>query len=406
MTLPTDRKQLADFYRVQLLERVIPFWTARTLDHEQGGYLTCFDEDGRVTDSTKYIWFQGRQLWMFSVLCNEIEPRDTWLQLAHAGRRFLVEHAYAGDGRWYYQLDRGGAVEKGTISVFTDLFVLGALCEYAVASGSDADRQLVEATYDALERNIHDPEFKDLFHGTWDARFDRHGIYMITVCKASIAAKVLGWDRTRALTDYCLEKILYTFANDEHRVLFESVGRDGRPLLDDPEGRLLNPGHALESMWFCMEEGIRRGDREIIDRAVEVVGWMYERGHDRQFGGVFSFADLLQSEPIQTDWHRETGLDPMDKAWWVHSESLYALALAAVVDNSDERFAKFLDLHHWCWKHFQDRQYGEWYPELYRDGTPKLRQFGTLWKAAYHLPRALLKLMQLFEAECVLTPSD
>ena len=60
-------------------------------------------------------------------------------------------------------------------------------------------------------------------------------------------------------------------------------------------------------------------------------------------------------------------------------------------------FERFVDLHDWCWKYFHDAEYGEWYAELYRDGTVKLADKGTVWKAAYHLPRALLKITRLFE---------
>ena len=396
---PMDCNYFALHYRNELLKHVIPFWVKRTADCDCGGYFTCFDACGKLTDKTKYVWFQGRQLWMFSALYNEVEPNERWMALAKTGRDFLVQHAYAGEGRWLYELTRDGQPIKGTISIYTDLFVLGGLCEYALARDSDEDRELVEDTYAALERNVPDAEFKDLFHGTWDPRFDRHGVYMITLCKAAIAAKVLGERRTRELTDYCLDKILYTFANDEHRALFESVGRDGRPILDAPEGRLLNPGHALESMWICMEEGMRLDDKKIVERAIRIVDWMYDRGYDREYGGIFSFVDLNESIPIQTDWHRETGLAPTDKAWWVHSESLYALALASMYDGSKQRFARFKNLHEWCHKHLRDPHYGEWYPELYRDGCPKLRDFGTLWKAAYHLPRAQLRLMRLFERQ-------
>ena len=98
------------------------------------------------------------------------------------------------------------------------------------------------------------------------------------------------------------------------------------------------------------------------------------------------------------DWHKETNMLWHDKAWWVHSESLYALALAAVESDRRDFFDRFLDLHVWCQEHFYDHDYGEWYPELYRDGRPKLTDKGTPWKAAYHLPRALMKLMQLFES--------
>ena len=58
-----------------------------------------------------------------------------------------------------------------------------------------------------------------------------------------------------------------------------------------------------------------------------------------------------------------------------------------------------MNLHKWRWNHFYDKEHGEWYPELYRDGTVKLADKGTLWKAAYHLPRALLKLADLFSGK-------
>lgn len=394
---PSTAAELGRFYRKHLLEEVMPFWEVRAWDRQCGGYLTCFDRTGKTTDTDKYIWFQGRQLWTFSALYNEVERRTSWLDLARAGRDFLISHAYAGEGRWFYQLDRQGRMKRGTISIFTDLFVLAGLCEYARASGESTDLRLIEETYGAVERNVRDPEFRDIFHGVWSPRFKRHGIYMITLPTAAVAGSLLGASRTQALRDHCLEQILYVFAKDDRQALFESVGRDGS-LIDDDEGRVLNPGHALESMWFCIEEGRRRGNRAVIERAVQIIDWMYRLGYDRQYGGIVSFLDASGQEPKQMDWHKETGMAWHDKSWWVHSEALYALALAAAETGDAEQFEWFLDLHRFCQKHFYDPEYGEWYPELYRDGRPKLTDKGTPWKAAYHLPRALMKLMRLFEA--------
>ena len=392
-----QKKDLARFYRAHLLEAVVPFWEARTEDRQCGGYLTCFDRTGKVTDTDKYVWFQGRQLYMFSALYNQMEKRPQWLRLASHGRDFLVSHAYAGEGRWHYQLDRSGGNKRGTISIYTDEFVLQGLCEFAAASSEDRDLPLIRQTYDAIERNVHDPTFKDIYHGTWSPRFQRHGIYMLALNTASVAEQVLGPERTRPLIDHCLEKILYVFAKDDCKALFESVGLDGR-VIDDDEGRVLNPGHALESMWFCIEEGVKRGDRSVIERATRIIDWMYRRGHDRQYGGIVSFLDSSGREPRQMDWHRETNMRWHDKAWWVHSESLYALALSSVQTGNRNGFSRFFDLQQWCLDHFYDSEYGEWYAELYRDGRPKLTDKGTLWKACYHLPRALMKMARLFES--------
>lgn len=396
--LDSDRqKKLCDLYRGHLLEAVVPFWEQRTEDKECGGYLTCFDRSGHVTDTDKYIWFQGRQLYMFSALYSQVEQQPQWLRLARVGRDFIVKHAYAGGGRWHYQLDRKGVSKRGTISIFTDEFVLQGLCEFAVATGEDRDLSLICETYDEMERNVHAPDFKDIFHGVWSPQFKRHGIYMIALNTAAVVEQVLGQQRVRSLVDHCLEQILHVFAKDDYEVLFESVGPDGQ-VIDDDEGRVLNPGHALESMWFCIEEGVKRCDRSITDRAAKIIDWMYRLGHDSECGGIVSFLDSSGREPKQMDWHKETSMMWHDKAWWVHSESLYALALAAVQTGDEVGFNRFLDLQCWCLDHFYDADYGEWYPELHRNGQPKLTDKGTIWKACYHLPRALMKTMQLFQS--------
>ena len=389
--------ELAQFYKKHLFDDVMSFWEIRTVDNKCGGYLTCFDRKGNVTDTKKYIWFQGRQLWMFSALYNQADKKQKWLDLAKQGRDFIVKHAYAGNGRWNYQLDRDGTVEKKTISIFTDHFVLSGLTEYAVASKSDIDYKIIKETYDVLEKNVYDLDFKDIFHGTWSPNYKRHGIYMISIAVVNIVSQILGSERTKSLVDHCLEQVLYVFAKDEYELLFESVKRDGNIKDDEPEGRVINPGHTLESMWFCIEEGKKRGDNSIIKRAIQIIEWAYKKGYDPEHGGIYAFLDSSGNNPLQMDWHKETNTHWHDKIWWVHSEALYALALAAIESKDEKYFNRFLDLHGWCQKNFYDPEYGEWYSSLYRDGKPKETDKGTLWKAAYHLPRALMMIMKLFE---------
>jgi N-acylglucosamine 2-epimerase len=390
-----ELQSLAEFYLQHLTRDVLGFWAPRVLDSAQGGYFQCFDRAGNRTADDKYVWMQGRNLWMYSALYRRLERRPEWLLLAEAGRDFLVRHAYAGEGRWFYQLDRAGNARRGTISIYTDHFVLAGLCEYAAATGLGEDLDLIETTYDAIERNTFDPGFKDIFHGVWHPGYQRHGIYMIGLHVAGVARLVLGESRTRPLIDECLYRILHVFAKDDRRLLFESLSRSGE-VVDEPEGRVVNPGHALESMWFCMEEGLYRGDRKIVERASEIAGWMYAYGRDPVHGGLFAFRDASGEDPRTMDWHKETEVAWSDKVWWVHSEALYALALAALETNDAARWAEFVELHQWCMSRFPDREFGEWYPVLHRDGSPKITDKGGEWKAVYHLPRALLLLNRLF----------
>lgn len=388
-------KYYYEFNKNYLLNGIMPFWEKRTKDIECGGYFTCFDRAGNLTDTNKYIWFQGRQIWTFSALYNKFLDKK-WVDLAKEGRDFVVQHAYAGEGRWNYQLDQKGKVKIGTNSIFTDLFILSGLAEYALATKNDQDNKLIKDTFLAIEKNIHDPNFQDIYHNAWNPKYKRHGLYMITLIVAPIVAKVLGEEIARPLIDHCLENILYVFAKDDYETLFEAVGQKGE-YMDDDEGHITYPGHTFEACWAAIYEGRRRKDQSIIDRALKIFDWAYRWGHDTEYGGTFSYIDVKNKSPKQFDWNKETNMSWSDKNFWVNAETLAVTSTAFAETKDLNIFSKYQETSDWTYKHFFDETYGEWYAELYRDGTIKLSDKGTIWKAAYHVPRGILLSMQAFE---------
>lgn len=122
--------------RTHLLNAVLSFWYEHTRDTVNGGYTTALDRVGKPLKSEREkMWMQARQIWMFSRIYMDIEHDEKWLNLAEHGCVFLLSSAaYAGNGRWNYLLSEDGTqVLKGSISIFTDAFVLMALCAYAEA---------------------------------------------------------------------------------------------------------------------------------------------------------------------------------------------------------------------------------------------------------------------------------
>ena len=51
-----DFKQLAEQYKHELLDSVMPFWVEKSQDLEYGGYFTCLERDGSVFDTDKFVW--------------------------------------------------------------------------------------------------------------------------------------------------------------------------------------------------------------------------------------------------------------------------------------------------------------------------------------------------------------
>ena len=184
---------------------------------------------------------------------------------------------------------------------------MAGLIEHAVATQNDREVPLIREVYDTLEKNVYDPEFKDIFHQRLErplqASRDVHDER--AHCQLGRAS---AWCRTdKQLVDHCLEQLLHVFAKDEQHALLESVGPDDH-VIDETEGRVINPGHTLESMWFCIEEGKKRRDRSIIERAIQIADWAYEGGYDTECGGIFSYLDCFSGEPKQMDWYKRDGI--------------------------------------------------------------------------------------------------
>ena len=114
-----DLKKTAERYKDELLDSVIPFWLEKSLDREYGGYFSCLDRDGSVYDTDKFIWLQGREVWMFSMLCNRLGARPEWLEAAIIGGEFLKKYGHDGNYDFYFSVTREGKPLVAPSNIFS-----------------------------------------------------------------------------------------------------------------------------------------------------------------------------------------------------------------------------------------------------------------------------------------------
>jgi N-acylglucosamine 2-epimerase len=381
-------KDYAEQYRRALLEDVIPFWQRHSLDREQGGYFTCLERDGRVYDTDKFVWLQGRQVWAYAMLYNRVEARPEWLESARLGADFLRQHGQATDGAWYFALTREGRPLVQPYNIFSDCFAAMAFGQYALAAQDDSAARLAQATYRQILRRQANPKgnYNKLVPGTRPLK--NFALPMI-LCNLTLELEhLLEAEEIEQTVQACVSAVMGDFIDPQSGLVIENIAPDGG-LVDSYEGRLLNPGHAIEAMWFIMDLAQRRGDRAMIERAVDVMLRTVEYGWDEQYGGIFYFLDRLGKPPQQLEWDQ--------KLWWVHVETLVALALGFELTGRQACWDWYERVHAYTWERFPDPQYGEWYGYLNRRGEVLLPLKGGKWKGCFHVPRGLLRCWQIFD---------
>ena len=367
-------------YKEELYENVIPFWEKHSIDSEYGGYFTCLDRAGNIYDTDKFVWLQARQVWAFSMLYNRHQENQQWLDIAACGADFLSRHGRDGAGNWYFALNRRGEPLVQPYSIFSDCFAAMAFSRYWLAGGESRAKDIALGTYRNILRRKENPKgrYSKIVPGTRPLK--SLALPMI-LANLSLEMEGLLEDREfHAVVEACVNDVMTGFLDSERNLLFEAISPDGSHP-DCFDGRLINPGHGIEAMWFIMDIARRRDNRELIDKTVEVILSTLDFAWDREYGGIFYFLDIFGRPPQQLEWDQ--------KLWWVHLETLVALAMACRSTGREECRQWFETVHEYTWNHFPDPAYGEWFGYLNRRGERLLELKGGKWKGCFHVPRAL-----------------
>ena len=383
-----DFKQLAQQYKSELLERVMPFWMEKSIDKEFGGYFTCLERDGEVFDTDKFIWLQGREVWMLSTLYNKVEKRQEWLDAAIQGAEFLKKYGHDGNLNWYFALDREGNPLVEPYNIFSYTFAVIAFGQLSIATGNQEYADIAKKTFDIVLSKVDNPK------GRWSkaapgARSLKSFALPMILCNVALEIEsLLDKDFLDKTIETCVHEVMDVFYRPELGLIVEHLGTNNE-MVDCMDGRLLNPGHAIEAMWFIMDLGKRLGDQALIEKAVKIALAEVEYGWDEKYGGIFYFMDRLGRPLQQLEWDQ--------KLWWVHIETLITMIKGYELTGSQECLAWFERIHDYVWSHFMDPEHPEWFGYLNRQGEVLLTLKGGKWKGCFHVPRGLMQVYQSLE---------
>lgn len=380
----------------ELREDILPFWAARAVDREQGGFFGAVAIDGRAdSDASKGGVLNARILWTYSAALRRWQE-PLYREMADRAFDYLLacfwdtEHSGL-----FWELDHQGGVLQDRKQIYGQAFGIYALAEHSRATGNAEALDRAIRLFEDIEAHAVDPACG----GYWEARGrDWQPIEEIRLSAKDMNAPFsmnthihvmeaystlsLVWDdpRPRARLRAVLEILLDRFVDPAsgHLILF--CDESWRSLSAD-----VSYGHDIETSWLLCEAAELVGDPALIARAeataLKMADAVLAGGYDAERGGVYN--DRPGDGQVNTA-----------KDWWPQAEAVVGFLNAYRLSGREEFAEAALRTWDFIDAFVVDHAGGEWYTRVSREGVPEpgLTKVD-FWKCPYHNTRAMLETM-------------
>ena len=330
-------QELYNDYHDRFFNRYLPFWDKGGYDAEDGGFMCELHDDGTVENDEKFIWYQGRSIWVYSFLYNNFGQNPKHLEIALKTKDFMVKNMYKGDGKWHDSVNRYGRPVASTgqgssKDIYGAMFAAAGLFEYYKATRDEKDLKLAKTCVWESMKAYEDPGYE----GTTLGGVDHTGL------RAQGHSFMVVWPLTQLLSfhdDPELEKlqrehvghIMNHFWNDDYGIANENLYHDYSRI--PGHDKHMMTGHSLETLWMIVYEALRIKDRDLFDTAKNRIRRLIEMSWDYVFEGCGTNAYYVFSEPDSCQGPRFE-----IKNMWTHTEIL--IACMTIFEYTGEVWAK------------------------------------------------------------------
>lgn len=380
----------------ELTGRILPFWTERMTDRENGGFYGRITGRGeRVPGAAKGAVLNARILWTYAAAYRLLGKKE-YLETAERAERFLIDRFYDKEfGGVYWSLDEKGEPLDTKKQIYAVGFAVYGLSEYYRATGDREALAYAVRLFDDIETHSFDRTkngYYEAFTREWGELAD-----------VRLSEKDANERKTMNTHLHILEPYtnLYRVWKDDR--LEERL----RNLIRLFTGKILDPqtdhlrlfftddwqstcpvrsyGHDIEASWLLHEAARVTGDSRLLAEVEPVVkrlaaaaaeGWGADGGMDYE---------------QRTD----TGCRDGDRHWWVQAETVagyYKLFRYFGDREALQRAAA-------CWEFIKrnliDYAGGEWFWSVRGDGSVNRDDDKAgFWKCPYHNGRMCLELLE------------
>ncbi len=229
-----------------MFEEALPFWSTEGIDRRDGGYVEHFTLEGEPYTQVKRVFVICRQIYVFAHASSLGWPQGA--ELAEHGYQFL-EKAWLTDGGWARRLNAEGQVIDETPDLYVLSFVLFGLAWYYRLTHDPNVLVRAQKTLDFIEARMSHASGLGFLHeypATGPRQQNPHMHLMeALLALAEFSGEQRFLDPARKLANLFASR----FYDAKTRTLAEFFAEDWTHL-NDPQGRLTEPGHQFEWAWI------------------------------------------------------------------------------------------------------------------------------------------------------------
>jgi mannose/cellobiose epimerase-like protein (N-acyl-D-glucosamine 2-epimerase family) len=373
-----DFKKLREQYKEALLGKFIPNMGKYVVDHELGGFMCSVDILTRkLVNTTKRAWFEGRGMWMYSFLYNNLDKDPTYLEIARKSKDFILKR-FPTDGSYYISsfTKEGNPIGDTEGDIYGNLFVAEGLAEYAKAvNETKFFEQAKEIVLNAVQRYDR-PEFTYNYKAESRIAGPRilgHWMILLSICTQMLRQKN---DREiKALADRCVDAIMNHHLNKDYRLLNEALAHDLSPLADPLASQYGDLGHGCETLAFVMNYAVLIKDADLFHRSAKEFKRHVDASWDNVYGGYYH--ELI---------HVDKNIWTLNKLRWVHEEILIGAMI--LIEHAGDEWA--IDCYIRTEQYIRKNYVRSEYAFVIDSGDRTMEKYSQVRAEHYHYPRQLM----------------
>ena len=368
-----------------LTKNILPFWANHAPDPSGGFYGTLNFDGTPKAGAAKGGILNARLVWTFSAAYRMLKDKQ-YLTLADRAQRYFIDHFIDPEyGGTFYTLNADGTPLDMKKDTYQNAFAIYGLSEHYRATGNKESLDAAIAVYRKLIEHAYDPVnggFIESFTRDWQMinvespktmNTNLHVLEALTNLYRVWKEEELK-QHLREEINIMSQKVLNQ--KTWHEQLFFTMDWQNQKDID-------SYGHDIEFSWLLVEAAEVLGDENIIEDtrriAVNLAAVQLEQGIAESGGMRYEKSgDHLNN----------------NREWWPQAETVIGCLNAWQISGDK----KFLDAAVRAWDWIKtcmiDREYGEWYSNVYPDGSPqKNRVKADQWRCPYHNSRMGFEVM-------------